>query len=36
MIDYEGQEYKADMQATIIKLNGKNCFQYIIHSYFLL
>ena len=22
MIDYEGQEYQADMQATIIKLNG--------------
>ena len=26
MIDYEGQEYQTDMQATIIKLNGKSFF----------
>jgi hypothetical protein len=26
MIDYEGQEYQADMQATIIKLNSKSFF----------
>jgi uncharacterized membrane protein len=26
MIDYEGQEYQADMPATIIKLNGKSFF----------
>jgi hypothetical protein len=26
MIDYDGQEYQADMQATIIKLNGKSFF----------
>jgi hypothetical protein len=26
MIDYEGQEYQADMQATIIKLNGTSFF----------
>jgi hypothetical protein len=26
MIDYEGQEYQADKQATIIKLNGKSFF----------
>ena len=34
MIDYEGQQYQADMQATIIKLNGKSFFQYIIHIFF--
>ena len=36
MIDCEGQVYQADMPATIIKLNGKSFFQYIINSCFLL
>jgi hypothetical protein len=30
MIDYEGQEYQADMQAIIIKRNGKMFFNILL------
>jgi hypothetical protein len=30
MIVYEGQEYQADMQATIIKLNSKSFFNILV------